>query len=363
MSNHASDHGAYSWRFFFRPHEAWEAMYQDCRDAQKSIEFEQYILENDAMGQRFMELFIEKAKEGIKIFLICDRFGSSLLYRSPLVRQLRRHGGRVHFYNAFKKLTLLTPWRWFPRTHTKTLLVDSLVAYTGGVCIAERMRHWRDTHVRITGPVISQVRQAFDDIENRIMGKKSKGIPSVHEDRRFLYLLSRPKQNRRAIYKELVNAVSTAKHYIYISSAFFIPNRRFLRHLAAAHARGVNVRILIPEKSDVIPADWVTLSYTPKFLDVGLRIFHYRETVMHSKTSIIDDSWGTIGSTNFDIISFFHNREANIMTTDQEAIAHLKQQFFSDLACSKELTWEVWRKIPWWKKIIGYIFRILRIFF
>jgi len=363
MQTHRSDHSAYSWRFFFRPHEAWEAMYQDCSQAEESIEFEQYILENDSVGQRFMELFIEKAKQGIKIFLICDRFGSSVLYRSPLVRQLRRHGGHIHFYNPIKRFTLFFPWQWFPRTHTKTLLVDSAVAYTGGVCIDERMRHWRDTHLRITGPVIAQVRQAFDDIENRILRKKSEGIPPAKEDHRFLYLINRPQQNRRAIYKELVNAVNAAEHYIYISSAFFIPNRRFLRHLAAAYARGVDVRVLLPAKSDVVLADWVGLSYTPRFLSAGLRIFHYQETILHSKTAIIDDNWGTIGSTNFDVISFFHNREANIMTTDKEAIARLKQQFFSDLAGSKELTWEVWGKIPWWKKIIGYIFRILRIFF
>lgn len=363
MPQKDSDHSTYSWRFFYRPHETWEAMYYDCKAASKSIEFEQYIFENDRVGRRFMEMFIEKAKEGVKVFVICDTFGSALFLQSSLVRKLRRHGGRVHFYNAFKDAGALTPWRWFPRTHIKTLLIDSSVAYTGGVCIAERMRHWRDTHMRITGPVIAQIRQSFDDIENRILRKKSKGIPASHEDRRFLYFLSRPKQERCDVYRELSKAVDEATRYIYITSAYFIPNRRFLEKLRKAHERGVDIRVLVPDHSDVPPADWMRLSYTPRFFAAGLRIFHYRETVLHSKTAIIDDNWGTVGSTNFDVISFFHNREANIVTTDADAITELKQQFFADLQCSTELTQEAWRNVPLWKKIVGFGARILRTFF
>jgi cardiolipin synthase len=363
MPNEAVKKADTSWQFFLEPQKTWDAMYQDCSQAKKSIEFEQYILENDAVGRRFMELFTQKAKEGLKIFVICDRFGSSLLYRSKWVRKLRRHGGRLYFYNPLSKWMILTPWRWFPRTHTKTLLIDSAIAYTGGVCIAERMRHWRDTHIRVTGPVVSEIREAFDDIENRILQKKSKGIPVVGKDRPFRYILNRPLQRRGAVYKELVKAVQDANHYIYITSAFFIPNRRLLRELKAAHDRGVDVRVLVPGHSDVPMADWLCLSYTPRFFAAGLRIYHYQGTVLHSKTAIIDDSWGTVGSTNFDIISFFHNREGNIVTTDANAITEMKQQFFVDLEHSAELTVEGWKKVPLWKKAAGFAARILREFF
>lgn len=358
------DSHSYSWRFYHRVHEAWEDMYRDCAAATKSIEFEQYIFENDSVGRRFMELFIEKAKAGLKVFVICDMFGSSLLARSPLVRKLRRHGGRMHFYNPLSGWNIMTPWRWFPRTHLKTLLIDSQVAYAGGVCIAERMRHWRDTHVRITGPVIQQVRRAFDDIENRILRKKTNGIADMKNERRFLYFLNRPKQEKYAVYKEMLKAINEARSYIYITTAFFIPNRRFLRLLKQASQRGVEVLVLMPEHSDVFMADWICLSYTKRYLRAGVRLFHYRETVLHSKTAIIDDTWGTVGSTNFDVISFFYNREANVMISDLEAIAELKRQFFEDLKLSTEMTWERWRKdIPLWKKIAGYAGRILKMFF
>jgi len=338
-------------------------MYHDCLAARKSIEFEQYILENDTVGRRFMELFIAKAKEGLKVFLICDTFGSSLLYRSPLVKELRQYGGQLHFYNNLNIWHILTPWRWFPRTHTKTLLVDSSIVYTGGVCMAERMRQWRDTHIRLTGPVITQVRQAFDEIENKIRGKKIKKPYEIPKARRFRYFLSRPRRARHAIYMELVKAITEARQYIYITSAFFIPNRRFIRLLKRAYIRGVDVRILVPERSDVTLADWLCLSYTPHFLASGLRIFHYQETVLHSKTAIVDDRWGTVGSTNFDVISFFHNREANIMITDPQAIADLKAQFFKDLEFSTEFTREAWKNVPLWKKIAGFFARGIKAFF
>lgn len=355
--------GKYSWRFFHRPEDTWEAMYLDCKAAKHSIEFEQYILEDDALGKRFMELFIDKAREGLKVFLICDKFGSLFISRSPLVKQLRRQGGRMHFYNKVHGLSLFMPWRWFPRTHTKTLLIDSSIAYTGGVCMAERMRHWRDTHVRVTGPVITQIRQAFDDIENRIMRKRSKGIKRPKEDMRFRYFMNRPSQRKCTVYQELVKAIDDAKEYIYISSAYFIPNHKFLHKLEQACSRGVDVKILVPEHSDVWMADWVGLSYTKRFLKAGLHIFLYQETVLHCKTAIIDDNWGTVGSTNFDVISFFHNREANIVTTDKDAVAELKRQFFDDLEHSVALTEEYWRNIPLWKKILGPLALTLKVFF
>lgn len=357
-----SDGSAYSWQFFTQPEETWQAMYNDCANAKESIEFEQYILENDSVGQRFLELFIQKAKQGLRIFIICDMFGSALFYRSPLVRKLRKHGGRLHFYNPLRRWMVLMPWLWFPRTHAKTLLVDSKIAYAGGVCVAERMKNWRDTHMRITGPVIGQVRKAFDEIENRILYETINHNAESDNDQRFRYLINRPMQNRFSIYRELEKTVTEAKNYIYITSAFFVPNKRFIKLLALARSRGVDIKIIIPEYSDVLPADWLCLSYTNRLLKAGLRIFHYQKTILHSKTAIIDDSWATVGSTNFDILSFFYNREANIIIGDKKAIADIKSHFINDLKFSREFTLKDWQKIPLWKKAVGYCMRIIKVF-
>jgi cardiolipin synthase A/B len=356
-----------SWRFYLKSHEAWEAMYRDCAQATTSIELEQYILENDSLGRRFLELFIRKAKEGVRVFVICDKFGSFRLHRSPLIRKLRSHGGFFSFYNPITLWDLFLPWRWFPRTHTKTLLIDSKIAYAGGVCMAERMHGWRDTQLRIEGPVTAEVRRAFDDIKRRRFArrlqKREWTAPPIAANAAFRYLLNQPRLARHSVYEALIDAVSRAEHYIYITTAFFIPNERFLRLLDAACRRGVQVMVMVPERSDVQLADWVSLSYLGRLLSMGVRVFIYQEGILHSKTAVIDDCWATVGSTNFDVISFFHNREANIVVTDPAAIADLKAHFLRDMHYSRELTWEGWRKIALWKKLTGIFARIFKVFF
>jgi cardiolipin synthase len=357
-------HQAHQWRLFDRSDKTWDAMYADCKAARISIEFEQYILENDVQGQRFMQLFIEKAQAGLKVFLICDRFGSAILTRSPLVRELRQAGGRVHFYNHFTRYTAWMPWRWFPRTHVKTLLIDSRIAYIGGVCIAERMRHWRDTHIRLTGPVIAQVRHAFNEIENKIMHRSRRMQPAPPlRDGSFTYLYNKPLSQRRHIYRELLSMVHASQHYVYITSAYFIPNRTFVQALAQAVSRGVDVRVLVPARSDVLLADWVCLSHMSDFFKAGIRIYHYKANILHSKTAICDDSWATIGSTNFDMLSFFHNREGNIMTHEPAVVQELKQHFARDIEQSEEMTSERYARISGWKKAVGWAARGLKLLF
>ncbi len=353
----------YTWKFFLTSAEAWDAMYNDCETAKISIELEQYILENDILGQKFMELFIRKALSGVKVIVICDRFGSLRLYKSPLVRELREAGGYFYFYNPLSFWRILTPWRWFPRIHTKTLLIDSDVVYTGGVCIAERMRGWRDTQIRLTGPIISDVREAFDVIEKRYFFRNFFIYRQEKISGNFYYLQNWPLAAAYDIYNELVNRIRQAQKYIYITTLFFLPNKQFFDILKLASKCGVEVKIIVPERSDLLLADWVCISYIPKLLKSGIRIFHYQKSVIHCKTMVIDDKWATVGSTNMDVVSFFYNREANVITTNEVAISELREQFNNDLEDCVEVTWEHWKSIPLWKKTIGFMARIFKILF
>lgn len=353
----------HAWRFYLSPHEAWEAMYEDCALATKSIDMEQYILENDALGRRFVELFIEKAARGVKIFIVCDRYGSSTFYNSPLILKLRHHGGRFYFYNIIGYWDVFRPWRWFPRTHIKTLLVDDSIAYTGGVCLCERMKNWRDTQIRITGPVVAQIRGAFDRAELIIRHKRpGKLLKTKDGNEEFSYLQSNPLVSWHIIYSELVEAIGGAERFVYLTTPFFAPNRRFRRLLRDAPAKGVTVMLLVPEHSGDLLVDWVCLSYARKLLDAGVRIFLYQKSMIHSKTVVIDDRWATVGSTNMDILSFFRNRESNLVIRNTEAVADLKRQFLADLEYSRELTREQLAKEPFWKIPIGYVARLLRSF-
>lgn len=356
---HSSLH---SWEIYLSAGEAWEAMYEASQRAERSIELEEYIFENDAEGQRFLRLFIDKAKEGVKVVVIVDLVGSSSFYGSPLVDELRRAGGRFYFYNLTNFWDLFRPWRLFPRTHVKTLLIDSAEAFVGGVCIDSRMRHWRDTQLKVSGPVVDQIRAAFDRIE---VSRRSENpvCPVLRQPPAELsYLQSYPLLSWHIIYREFVRAVAHAREYVYISSPFFTPNSRFRRLLQRKARRGIDVRVLVPETSDFTLADWILLSYAAKILDSGIRLYFYRNNMLHDKTIVIDDKWATVGSTNVDALSFFRNREANLVIRNRTLIAEMKAQFFTDLKNATELTRDDLACIPWWKLAAGYAGRLVKSF-
>jgi cardiolipin synthase len=334
-------------------------MYQDCVDAKRSIAFEQYIFENDEVGQRFLRLFIHKAKEGLTVHLLCDEVGSRTFCNSPLVEEFRTNGGGFRFYNSLKFIDLLKPRRLFPRTHVKTLVVDAAIAYVGGVCIDQRMQNWRDTQIRITGPVVQRIKEISDC--NFAETEPSKDLKeSSNSD--FFYVQSAPKFFRHPLYSLLLHNLEHAQDFVYLSTAFFVPTRRMRRFLKKASSRGASVIVLIPHHSDFWIADWACLSYAKKLLKADVRIFRYQPTVLHNKTVVIDGAWGTVGSSNMDALSCFHNRESNLIVRDKEALAEMKKDFLNDLRHSQELTLDLLNQIPLWKRAAMHVARVCRTF-
>ncbi len=347
------------WRFYLSPAEAWEAMRGDCENAARVILLEQYIFLNDDIGKRFLELFARKAAEGVAVRALCDKLGSGVLADEPRVQTLRENGGTLRFYNAFSLLDLLRLRRIVPRTHVKMLVADD-VAYIGGVCIADHMREWRDTQIRVTGPVAGVMREA---LERNLRTRRPFQVSRDPQDSGFAYIQSEPFHFRHAAYRAYVKAIEGARHTICISSAYFIPPRRLRGRIKRAARNGVEVLVLIPMRSDVPLADWVGLSFAPKLLRAGVRIFRYTRTMLHTKTMVVDDDWATIGSANMDVLSMFRNREANLIVTERAAVAEMKRQFFDDLRGAEEVTAENLRQMPLWQKLAAQACRPLRAFF
>lgn len=353
-----------SWRYYLFPGAAWDAMYADCEKASESIFLEQYIVENDAMGQRFLELFTEKAAAGVKVTLICDMMGSLRLYFSPLVRRLKRAGGKCHFYHPLRFWHVMTPWRWFPRTHVKTLLVDGKIGFVGGVCIATYMGNWRDTHIRVTGEVTEEIAEAHEQISRRLKHKKERQDEAEQDySDAFRYVQNRQRGARYHIYHLLLEKINAARNAVYLVSPFYVPNRKFHEALINAARRGVDVRLMVPRLSDVPVADWVRHTFERSLLAAGVRIFWYDPTVLHSKTAMIDGEWATVGSTNMDMMSFFYNREANLVIQEKEAVETLREHFHADMAHCTELTMAGWQEIAFRKIAVGYLGRALKLFF
>ncbi|MGM0422596.1 MAG: phospholipase D-like domain-containing protein [Pseudomonadota bacterium] len=328
--------------FYTRTQETWEAMYQDCQQAQVSINFEQYMLLGDEVGNRFLKLFRDKARSGVSVHLLLDAFGSWSVRSSPLLKELQQAGGRVRFYKPLSLKHLLRPSSWWPRDHCKTMLIDSKIAYTGSACMAAPMRDWHDLHARITGNLVHHMQA----------GTKRTKTQNAHQTTdkgRLRYVAKFSKFKENPIYNELLTEIKSAEQEICLVTPYFFPPMRLRKELKAAVKRGVDVRIIVSEKTDIPLATFISRSYFRSLMRAGIQIKVFHENVLHAKYAIIDDRWATMGSTNWDYLSLFYNREANLIIEDKEIIGELKALFENDAAVCKaaESRLPLWMRLTW----------------
>jgi cardiolipin synthase len=345
-----------SWKFYLTASEAWEAMLEDCAKAQVCIDFEQYILSNDEIGKKFFEVFLAKVKAGVKVRLLCDSAGSHGFHNSGSAKALIKAGVMINFFNP------ISPWRLknftslFFRDHKKILIIDSKIGYTGGVGIEKVMANWRDTHIRIVGPIVHEMQYVF----NRMWKIVEYGIflkfrfpysfPGA-----FRFFTVSPHFRQRFFYRRLINKIKSAKNFIYLTTPYFVPNQRFFISLTRAARRGVDIRLIVPKNSDHPFVDAASRSYFGLALKAGIKIYLYKDNVMHAKTAVIDDNWASVGSANLDNMSMLLNYEANLVSEDHKFIGELKDHFINDLMFASELSLEDWQGRSIFQKIYELI--------
>ena len=336
---------ATSWKFYTTVTEAWDAMYADIKAAKHSIDLEQYILEYSPATARSFDLLKEKALGGLRVRILCDMVGSYQVFDSPVMRGLREAGAEVVFFNPISAWRVSSFSAWFFRDHRKLLIIDGNVAHTGGVGFNEHMADWRDTNICITGPVVDQMREAFDRMW---VGERSGNLVRLKKPpeprEKFAFVTNAPKLRDHKLYKELSKSIRGARAYIYLTTPYFIPSLRFFRRLRNAARRGVDVRLLLPRASDSIIADVGAHSYFGLAMKAGIRIFLYGGRILHAKTGVIDDRWATVGSMNLDTQSFVFSYEGNLVTSDERCVGELKKQFFNDCSHAEEVQRSAWEK-------------------
>lgn len=349
-----------TFQFFNRASAIWDAMYADCKLARKSIEFEQYIMMDDYAGHRFLQLFADKARQGVKVRLMFDGVGSRGLLVNKLLDDIRLAGGEVYFYNSLLSRRAFMPSRWLPRSHVKTLLIDGEVAHTGSACLWEIMEHWHEMHCRFTGPAVAGVAAHFSSVwQARDKNEKIRDAqPDITAD--CAYAVSHPALRINPIYRELLHQIGSAKKSVRLVTPYFLPPRRLHRALIRAARRGVNVEILASAKTDVPLADHVSHSYFPGLLRRKVRIFLYPDQVLHAKYAIIDEDWATIGSTNMDYLSLLHNREANLIIRVPHVLRELRQLSDSYMRDSVQVDLQYCRDIPFTERLVGYLGRFMK---
>lgn len=339
---------------YFTGHQALDAMYQAAQAARRYLFLQSYIIEDDAIGNRWKQLLLIKAAQGVKVQVIYDAVGSWHLPRK-FIRDLRRGGVDIHEF-----LPVRLPWfgsKVSNRNHRKLLVVDDRVAFMGGVNIADRyfdggsFLQWTDTHIRITGEAVRPVRDCFL-MDWQFVKKRRRVDRSLFEGLAddfppatcYMQILSSgPDTAWAEIKQSFLTAIHQAKQSICVVTPYFVPDESLLGALRIAALGGVNVRILLPEKSDSRLTHWASLSYISELLAAQVKVYLYRAGFIHSKVISIDGDFCFIGSANFDNRSFDHNFEVGAMIYNPEVARQIEKKFNQDLVRSRRIHPRLWR--------------------
>ena len=336
------------------------SMLSAIRGAKKTINCEFYIYWDGEIGRIFAQALAERSRAGVKVNVILDAVGSATMSHD-LVEFMQRNGIGVEWYHPLRWYTLS---RVNHRTHRKLLVVDGEIGFSGGIGIADEWQgdadtkdHWRETVVRIEGPVVTQMQFAFLDNWVKSRGELLTGLdyfPRVQPRGPCIaqVVKSSPSEGSSAAKLLYIVSIVAAKKSIYINSAYFVPDKDTTRALESAVRRGVDVRVIVPgEYTDVPIVRHAGRFYYSQLLKRGIRIFEYQPTMMHAKTMVVDGIWTTIGSSNFDDRSFRLNDEVNVNIYSEDIAAEMEQMFFEDLARSEEITRPRFLKRPWLERV------------
>lgn len=325
------------------------------RAAEKTINLEFYIYWDGDIGRTFAEALAERARAGVHVKVILDAVGSAQM--SPnLTEFLQRNGVDVEWYHPIRWYTLS---RANHRTHRKLLIIDGRVGFSGGVGIADNWLgdadskdHWRETMIRVEGPVVTQMQFAFMDNWIKSRGELLTGLdyfPAVPANGPHLtqVIKSSPSEGSSTVKLLYIISIVCAQRSIYINNAYFLPDPDTRQALESAVRRGVDVRVVVPgEHSDLPIVRQASRLQYELLLRRGIRIFEYAPTMMHAKTMVVDSIWTTIGSSNFDDRSFRLNDEVNVNVYDENIAARMEEMFFEDATRSREITKHKWFKRP-----------------
>ncbi len=347
---------------YFSGEEAFAAMLAAISAGKHSVHLEIYIWADDHTGRRFRDVLAERARSGCKVRVIYDALGSFAL-SDRFLEPLRSAGAVVLPYAP------LLPWRrnfgLNQRDHQKILVVDDAVAFAGGLNLTDEYMPverggagWYDTHARVEGLAVRDLAMLFrrtwiksggDRFEepppaSPVLPRGGASVPGVQV---FSNVWMRSRSHMRQAY---LRAIRRSERSIHIMNAYFIPDRGLRRAFALAAARGVEVHVIVPSRSDVPAVGHATRRLYARLLKSGVRIHEWPGPMMHAKTGVIDGIWSTIGSYNLDKRSFLHNLEVGLIIVDTQIGETMDRRFEEARALSREIRLEEWEQRGWWQR-------------
>lgn len=331
------------------------------------IYFETYIWKGDEVGQQFKSALIAAADRGVQVWVIYDRFANLVV--SPAFKRFPPSLKVLHYpvWTAGFRFFDLSR---YGRDHRKIVVVDDEVGFVGGYNIGSAYAtEWRDTHIRVTGPAAGDLARAFADFWNLyrrrlfrpnlrplLVDVRPNWEPMIRFHRNIPRMWMFP---IRSMYLEAINRASVN---IWLTQAYFLPDQDFVDALKLAAERDVDVRLLLPNKSNHIVADWISRGYFSQLLESGVTILRYRDAMVHAKTATVDGTWVTVGTANIDRLSLQGNHEINVEVINADFAAVMEDIFRVDESNSLPLSRAEWEARDVHRKFTERVLQPLRRF-
>jgi cardiolipin synthase A/B len=334
--------------------ENYPAWLDAIRGASRRIHFESYIIYDDEVGHEFAAALVAKAREGVRVRLVYDWLGGLGKTSPRFWEGLRAGGVEVRCYNPPR---LSAPLGWLSRDHRKMLTVDGRVGFVTGLCIggmwagdpARGVAPWRDTGVEIRGPAVAELDRAFAHIWETLgpalpAEELAAGEPFAREgDVSLRIIATLPATASMFRFDQLV--ATLARQRVWLTDAYFVGPTIYVQSLVAAAQHGVDVRLLVPNATDVpVLRPLSRAGYRP-LLRAGIRIFEWNGPMLHAKTAVADGRWSRVGSTNLNLASWLGNCELDAVIEDAAFAREMEEMYLRDLANATELVLDARKKV------------------
>jgi cardiolipin synthase len=335
----------------------YDRLFEDLASARETISLQMYYCQPGKIADRFSEVMRDRAKAGVRVMFLLDAFGSAKLTPEYL-QALCDAGVEV---SKFRPVSWYQLEKAYARSHIRVVVIDGRLGYTGGFGMDDKWlgdgRHddqWRETNVRFSGPAVRQLQATFAKGWAEATGELLTGEALFPEDgddppgtMRAALLHTAPTIGSTAAERLLALSIVAARHTLYITNSYFVPDDDFRRLLCEAAGRGVDVRVLTPGSLNDVKSTWYAgRAHYEELLGSGVRIFWYQPAMIHAKAFVVDGCWVSIGTMNFDNRSLAFNDESNLLVLDDAFGATVREMFLDDLTRSKEITLDEFRRRP-----------------
>jgi cardiolipin synthase A/B len=351
--------------------ETFPALLDAIRSAERTITFEAYIFHEGKVADQIVGAFVERCKAGVRVAILLDAHGADGL-PERYIQNLRDAGCTL--VSDFRPLRLWSLERTNKRNHRRIMVIDGRVGFTGGYGVDDTWSgngrtegRWRETNVRLQGPIVQSLQEAFvehwREATSVLLGGKDyfpyppvtvKDVPVLAQ-----VVRSSPLQGNDAMYRVFLQAISSARTSILISTPYLLPGEQLTEALLDAVRRGVRVRVLIPSVVKSSGVEFVTQASQREafgaLLDGGVQLHEYSPALLHTKMMIIDGTWATVGSTNLDNRSMAMNDELNVMFYDRTIAKRLEEIFAADVAYSHKVSREQLENREWLHRALGVL--------